>query len=216
MAKPRAKREPIYKLKKVQHTENGVTKIDYVKEKVKPSEIKQTIMRANDWTEDQYKKQYDIFKNKLRAYESYRKAHGAEVKDQSPLAVLYKQAKAKIREGAEYQPSLEMKRIQSFSAVSITKGEKLAANKDSEYSRRRGETFAATTSQAFEGFIRDVPKAKEIDETIEDPVKKEEALKALAEHIHAKQKPTGEVMSGEAVGSDPAGEDFDYSEWLDE
>ena len=172
-------------------------------------------MSANEWTEEQYRKQYDIFKNKLRAYESYRRAHGAEVETQSPQEVLYRAAKAKKREGSEYKPSLEMQRIQSFSAVSITKGRRLAEDFESDYSRRRGETFAAATLQAFAGFIRDVPKAQEIVNTIKDPVKQEEALKALAEHVHAKQRPNGEVFGGEVYGSDEAAEDFYYSEWLD-
>lgn len=184
--------------------------------KVTARQKKAAIMAANNWTEDQYRKQYDIFKNKLRAYESFRRAHGAEVETQSPQEVLYRAAKAKKREGSEYKPSLEMQRIQAFSAVSITKGRKLAEDLESEYSRRRGQTFAATTSQAFAGFIREVDKAQEIVETIEDPVKQEEALKALAEHVHAKQRPSGEVFGGEVYGSDDAAEDFDYSEWLDE
>lgn len=211
-----AKRPVIYKIRKVQHTENGITTIDYVREKMKPSEIIETIMTANKWTKDQYRKQYDIFKNKLRAYESYRKAHGAKVKEQSPLEVLYTQAKAMKREGASYEPSLEMKRIQSFSAVSITKGRRLAQDLESEYSQRRGETFASTTEKAFAGFISKVSKAQEIVDTIEDPVKREEALKALAEHVHAIQSPTGEVFGGETYGSDDAAEDFDYSEWLED
>ena len=184
--------------------------------KVTARQKKAAIMAANNWTEDQYRKQYDIFKNKLRAYESFRRAHGAEVETQSPQEVLYRAAKAKKREGSDYKPSLEMQRIQSFSAVSITKGRRLAEDLESEYSRRRGETFAATTSKAFEGFIRDVDKAQEIVDMIEDPVKQEEALKALAEHVHAKQRPSGEVFGGEVYGSDDAAEDFDYSEWLDE
>lgn len=184
--------------------------------KVTARQKKAAIMAANDWTEEQYRKQYDIFKNKLRAYENYRRAHGAEVETQSPQEVLYRAAKAKKREGSEYKPSLEMQRIQAFSAVSITKGKRLAEDLESEYSRRRGKTFAATTSQAFAGFIREVDKAQEIVDTIEDPVKQEEALKALAEHVHAKQRPSGEVFGGEVYGSDDAAEDFDYSEWLDE
>lgn len=172
-------------------------------------------MAANDWTEEQYRKQYHIFKNKLRAYESYRRAHGVDVEAQSPRDVLYRAAKAKIREGSEYTPSLEMQRIQSFSAVSITKGRRLAQDLESEYSRRRGEAFAVATAQAFAGFIRDVGKAQEIVNTIEDPVKREEALKALAEHVHAKQRPSGEVFGGEVYGSDDAAEDFDYSYWID-
>lgn len=184
--------------------------------KITARQKKAAIMSANNWTAEQYRKQYDIFKNKLRAYESYKKAHGAEVEPQSPQDVLYRQAKAMQREGAEYQPSLEMRRIQSFSAVSITKGRQLAEDFESEYSQRRAATFAATTSQAFAGFIRDVPKAQEIVDMIEDPVKQEEALKALAEHVHAKQRPSGEVFGGEVYGSDDAAEDFDYSEWLED
>lgn len=223
--------------------------------KVTARQKKAAIMSANNWTEDQYRKQYDIFKNKLRAYENYRRAHGAEVEEQSPQEVLYRAAKAKKREGSEYKPSLEMQRIQSFSAVSITKGRKLAQDVGSEYSRRRGATFAATTTSAFEGFIRDVPKAQEIvygvpltensdpslikeltqgkeyeviggqihvdgaplweKQPVSDPVKREEALKALAEHVHAKQKSSGEVFAGEVYGSDDAAEDFDYGVYLD-
>lgn len=184
--------------------------------KVTARQMKAAIMAANDWTEDQYRKQYDLFKNKLRAYENYRRAHGAEVETQSPQALLYRTAKAKQREGSEYKPSLEMQRIQAFSAVSITKGKKLAQDLDSQYTKNRGKTFAAITEAAFRSFIDQTPKAKEIADKIDDPVKREEALKALAEHVHAKQKGNGEVFAGEVYGSDDAAEDFDYSEWLDE
>lgn len=186
----------------------------YERTKVKPSKVKETIMKANKWTEEQYKKQFYLFRNKLKAYENYRKAHGANVKEQSPLAVLYRQAKTKIREGDDYAPSLEMRRIQSFSAVSITKGRTLAQDLDSAYSRKRGAQFAATTEAAFNGFIEKVPKAQEIWEKIKDPVRREEALKDLADHVHAKQLPNGEVASGEAVGSDNAADDYDVEQWL--
>ena len=186
----------------------------YERVKVKPSEVKETIMKANKWTEDQYKKQFYLFRNKLKAYENYRKAHGANVKEQSPLEVLYRQAKTKIREGENYEPSLEMKRIQSFSAVSITKGHTLAQDLNSGYTRKRNAQFAATTEVAFKGFIDQVPKAQEIMEKIKDPVTREEALKDLADHVHAKQLPNGEVASGEAVGSDNAADDYDVDQWL--
>lgn len=186
----------------------------YERTKVKPSEVKETIMKANNWTEDQYKKQFYLFRNKLKAYENYRKARGADVKEQSPLEVLYRQAKTKIREGENYEPSLEMKRIQSFSAVSITKGRTLAQDLNNAYSRKRDAQFAATTEAAFKGFIEKTPKAQEIMEKIKDPVTREEALKDLAEHVHAKQLPNGEVASGEAVGSDNAADDYDVDQWL--
>ena len=189
---------------------------DAAGKKISAAKIKATIMKAHGWTSEQYRKQYDIFKNKLRAYESFRRAHGAEVETQSPQEVLYKQAKAMRREGPNYTPSREMQRIQSFSAVSITKGRKLAEDMTSEYTRRKSDIFASTTALQFKDFIKDTPKAQEIDATISDPVLKEEALKALAEHIHAKQKESGEYFAGEIYGSDDAGEDSDYSEWLKE
>lgn len=190
---------------------NGV----YTQVKLKPSDIKQTIMRAHGWTSEQYRKQYDIFKNKLRAYESFRESHGAQVTIQSPQELLYKQAKAMLREGSNYTPSQELQRIQSFSAVSITKGRKQAQQLGSVYTQRRMKQFAETTQRQFKGFIDNIPMAKRIMEEIEDPVKQEEALKALAEHIHAKQAPSGEVIAGETFGSDDAGDDFLIEEWLD-
>lgn len=188
---------------------------EHVKVKLKPSEIKQTIMQAHGWTSDQYRKQYDIFKNKLRAYESFREAHGGQVTIQSPQEMLYKQAKAMLREGSEYTPSQEMQRIQSFSAVSITKGRKQAQQLGSVYTQRRMKQFAETTARQFKGLIDKIPMAQHIMEEIDDPVKQEEALKALAEHIHAKRAPTGEVIEGETFGSDDAGDDFLIEEWLD-
>ena len=190
--------------------------------KISTRELKATIMKANNWTAEQYRKQYDLFKNKLRAYESYRGSHlgltREEVKKtwQSPQELLYKAAKAKLKYGADYEPSEQMKRIQRFSAESITKGWKKAQDFESTYSQRRAGIFAASTQYSFKDFIEKVPKAKEIDEAIEDPVRKEEALKALADHIKAKMTPTGAIQMGETYGSDEAGDDFDFEEWLEE
>lgn len=206
-----AKRPNLYKW--TTKTTDG--KSEAVKVPLKAGEAKQLIMSVNKWTEEQYRKQYDLFKNKLRAYESFKKAHGVEVKEQSPLEMLYKQAKAKRLYGPNYEPSIKMRTIQSFSAVSITKGRKLAREFDSAYSKARGETIESATQTAFKSFIMNSTKAQEIDEQISDPVKKQAALAALADHIHAKQKPNGEAFAGEEYGSDPAGEDFDFSEWLD-
>lgn len=213
--------KPIYKtMRRTKYEGSKKIADEYVKVKLKPSEIKQTIMRANDWNETQYRKQYDLFKNKLRAYESYVAAHkGLSIEQQkqaqqSPLEILYKNAKAKLRYGDEYEPSIAFQRVQEFSPVSISKGRKLARQEGSAFNIQSGKKFSRATNKAFREFIEEVPKAKEIDERITDPVKKEEALAALAEHIHAKQKPNGAAMSGEAVGSDPASEDFNIEQWL--
>lgn len=196
------------------HQKNGVR----VKEErpMTAREVKAEIMKNRGWDKATYQKQYDLFKNKLRAFESYERAHGKKVKPQSPAEVLYRQAKAMAREGNAYQPSITMQRIMSFSAVSITKGRELAKDMESAYSKNRAKTYASATQKAFEKFINDVPKAKEIDDNITDPVKKEQALAKLADHIHAKMKSDGTpVPDGETYGSDVAGDDFDYSAWLD-
>lgn len=213
--------QPIYKTVRRTKYEGGKKIADeYVRVKLKPSEIKQTIMRANDWNEDQYRKQYDLFKNKLRAYESYVAARkGLSIEEQkqaqqSPLELLYKNAKAKERYGSEYEPSIAFQRVQEFSPVSITKGRKLARQEGSTFNIQSAKKFSRATNKAFREFIEQVPKAKEIDEKISDPVRKEEALAALAKHIHAKQRPNGAPVSSEAVGSDVAGEDFYIEQWL--
>lgn len=208
-------RPNLYKIVGIKDKTTNTT--DYVQVKLKPKEIKATIMRANRWNEEQYRKQYDIFKNKLRAYESFKREHGVEIETQSPLELLYKQAKAKIREGAAYEPSIKMRTIQSFSAVSITKGRQLAKQTESAYSRARGATIEAVTQAAFGKFIEKNEMASEIDMAIDDPVKKEAALAALAEHVKAKKSRDGQAIpEGESYGSEGgAGNDFDYSEWLD-
>ena len=205
MAKPN-----LYKIKRVQSTEGG--KAEYVHVPLKTGEAKRTIMRANRWTEEQYRKQYDLFKNKLRAYESFKRAHGVEVKTQSPQELLYKQARAKLREGADYEPSEKMKQIESFSAVSITKGRKLAADLESEYSKRRAAEYEQYVANRFEGLINANPKAAEIVARVSDPVKREEALADYADLLEEQQK-GGAIASGEAVGSGTAIE-FDISPYL--
>ena len=195
--------------------------------KVPKKEMKEYIKKINGWNDEQYQKKYDIFKNKLRAYENYRRAHGAKVKTQSPAEILYKQAKSKKRQGASYEPSLEMKRIYSFSAVSITKGKQLAKNKESRYTKYKNAIFEDTTHKQFEGFIKNVPQAKEIYDKVTDPVLREEALKDLAEALHYKQKeieemrkkakengtPADPIPYGQATGSDEV--DFDVGEWCE-
>ena len=181
--------------------------------KVKPSEVKATIMKANNWTADQYKKQYDIFKNKLRAFEAF---EGTGQK-QSAVELLYKQARAKIREGAEYQPSIKMQRINAFTSVSSGKASKLLENQ--MYKSRREATYSSATYRQFEGLIAKNAKAKEIYDNIKDPVQREKALTDYANKLHAKIDEEDKVSENEAIpsgltfGSKDEFE-FDYSEYM--
>ena len=187
-------------------------------------EVKAYIMKQNNWTSRQYDKQYDIFKNKLRAYENYERAHGITSQRQSPTQLLYKEAKTKAREGAEYRPSFKMQRIRSFTSVSSGKaGQK--ALQGARYQARRTKLYEDTLNKRFEGFIRDNATAREIAEKIKDPVKREKALSDYANKVNEKiaeyekevkkQKETGGIPADrEVFGSDDV-VDFDISEYLD-
>lgn len=167
-------------------------------------EVKAYIMKQNGWTSRQYDKQYDIFKNKLRAYENYERAHGVTSKRQSPAQLLYKEAKAKAREGADYTPSIKMRRIRSFTSVSSGKaGQK--ALQGQRYQARRTQLYEEATTKQFKGLIDNNPMAREIAERIKDPVKREQALADYANKINAKIDEEGKAQENEAI---PFGETF--------
>ena len=181
-------------------------------------EVKAYIMKQNGWTSSQYDKQYDIFKNKLRAYENYERAHGITSKRQSPTQLLYKEAKAKAREGANYTPSIKMQRIKSFTSVSSGKaGQKALLGQ--RYQARRAQLYEEATNKQLKGLIDNNPTAKEIVERIKDPVKREQALADYANKIHAKIDEEGKAQENEAIpfgetfGSDDV-VDFDISDYL--
>ena len=184
-------------------------------------DVKQYVMRVHGWTSEEYNKKYDLFKNKLRAYESFKKAHGANIVPQSVAQVLYKEARAMQREGADYKPSIKMRQIQSFSAVSITKGRQRAKATSGRAYERSLSIIKKGTLDAFSDLIAHDPKAAEMAERIKDPVKLEKALSEYAERMHAVRSAEGKVTStqaipfGERVGS-PDSIDFDYGEYLDE
>ena len=184
---------------------------------LKPREIKADIMKANNWTADQYRKQYDIFKNKLRAYESYKKELGADVTQQSVVELLYKAAKSKMRYGADYEPSQVMKEIQSFSAVSITKGRQQVKN--DRFIKRQNEQYTDYLNTRFGDLVSNNDGAKQIwdafkdgDGNITNPIKLEKALSDYAEKLHELEKGSNEI-NGETYGSDTI-VDFNINNYL--
>lgn len=182
-------------------------------------EVKKYIMKVNNWTSSQYDKQYDIFKNKLRAFENYERAHGVSTPKQSPSQLLYREAKTKAREGSNYTPSIKMKRIRSFTSVSSGKaGQKALQGR--RYQARRAQLYEEATNKQFQELIDKNPMAKEIAERIKDPVKREQALADYANKLHAKIDEKGRAQENEAI---PYGEtygsdeviDFDFDKYLD-
>lgn len=187
-------------------------------------EVKQFIMEQNGWTAETYRKQYDIFKNKLNAYESYQRSRGVAVEHQSTTALLFKEAKSKKTYGNDYKPSMKMQQIKSFSAYSITKGRQLAQGESASarrYQAKETAKYEAYVQRRFGGLIESNPKAQEINELIKDPVKKEKALSELANKLNAKITDDEVKEAGEAIpistehygSSDEI--DFDISEYLD-
>lgn len=176
-------------------------------------EVKSYIMKTNNWTAEEYRKKYDIFKNKLRAYESYQSAQGAKVEKQSVVDILFKEAKAKKQYGREYEPSMKMRQIQSFKAYSITKGRAMAQKES--YIERENLRYGEYVSGRFEDFIKENKGASEIVKAFEEKarqsglpvnnVKLEKALSDYADKVNAKIGKSGKVENNEAI---PAGETY--------
>lgn len=185
-----------------------------------PSEIKKTIMEANGWTTEEYRKNRYIFRNKLKMYEALEKARGHKVEEQSPTELLYRIAKAKQHYGSEYKPSQKLQIIESMKTYSISKSRKIAQKPQSEAFKRAVGQIVQTR---FEDFIKFYDVASEIDKKIADPVEKEKALVDFATKLHAEQprrgkdKGAGGIRQGETYGSgapsaSPAA--FDITKWI--
>ena len=196
--------------KQIYQTRNGV------RVALTARDVKAYVMKERGWTSEQYNKEYDKLRNRLRAYEAFQRQSGISVEAQSPASILYFESRTRRREGSEYQPSLELQRIKSFPSISSGKALGRALE-------RRSETFARiyteTTNKVFAGLIAANPIAAEIAERVTDPVKRERALIDLAAKLHARQDAAGRVQAssaipfGQAVGSDEA-IDFDIESYL--
>lgn len=174
-------------------------------------EVKAYIMKQNGWTSEQYKKQYWLTRNKLRAYENYERASGRRISGQSTQELLFKEAKAKQRMGKDYKPSIKMQRIKSFTSVSSGKaGQRALQGKT--YMERRARTYQDATYKQFKGLINSNPQARGIYESIKDPVKREQALTAFANKLGAKINEQDEVVQNEAI---PFGETYGSSDEID-
>ncbi|MCQ2382743.1 MAG: hypothetical protein MJ060_02790 [Clostridia bacterium] len=183
-------------------------------------QVKAYIMKVNGLTAEQYKKKYDIFKNKLRAYETF-ESRKVNIKKQSPVQILYKQAKAIASakaKGEKYTPSIKLQRIQQFQSVSSGKAGKRLLQKES-YIEKVNAQYTEKTRAQFKGFIRDNPKAQEIFDKITDPVQREKALADYANKLNAKideqdkVKSPDTIIAGERIGSDTE-IDFDIEAYL--
>ena len=172
-------------------------------------EMKSTIAKAYGITLEEVDKKYYLFRNKLRAYESLKRESGVEVTTQSPLNLMYKQAKSMLRHGTDYKPSNEFEVINTFSAVSITKGERLAKATESRYYKKHQAEVGRLALAHFDKFIQMHTSAQELKRAYKEGkitgIQLQASLSKMAEDVKAiqKQKRAG-GFSSEQIGSDTA------------
>lgn len=190
-------------------------------------EVKAFIMKVNKWTPEEYRKNYDIFKNKLRAYEAVQEAGGYNVKKQSVVDVLYYEAKAKQANGKNYKPSKAMQKIRSMSAYSITKGRKLAKEEryqQKQYKQLITKDFGKKNDKDKRGFMywvfhSETPLAKKLKKVVKegtDSVKVHQLLSKVATEIEKEQRRMKKAAEGDQqIGTDVAAVmDFDIAPYL--
>ena len=176
-------------------------------------EVKETIMKVNQWDEVTYNKERYKIKNKLRTYEAF-----TGEAPQSPTSFLYFEAKAKQRQGAKYNPSLKSQRIRNFQGLGSQKAIEKAKQSSKSQAKMRAR-YSETTYKQFEGLIKNNPMAKFIWEHIPDPVERERALTDYANKLNMKIDEENKVADAQAIpfgetsGSSDILTDFDLSEY---
>lgn len=170
-------------------------------------EMKSTIAKAYGISIADVDKKYYLFRNRLRAYESFKRESGYDVKPQSPLNVMYKQARDMIKHGADYKPSREFQAINQFSAVSITKGEQLAKATGSRYYRKHQTGLGNLAIKNYDKFISAHKSAQELVQAYKEGkitgVNLQEALGQMAKDVKASIKEMRR-KGGTFAGSSPA------------
>ena len=199
-----ATRQKYERLKKTIIKEGELTQVT-----ITSREMKSTIAKAYGISLEAVDKKYYLFRNRLRAYESFKRESGAEVTPQSPLNLMYKQAKAMLRHGADYKPSNEFEAINTFSAVSISKGEQLAKATGSRYYKKHQAEIGRLALAHFDKFIQAHANAQDLVKSYREGkitgVQLQASLSKMAEDVKAiqKQKRAGCFSSGQ-IGSDTA------------
>ena len=178
-----------------------------VQVKLTSREMKSTIARAYGISIADVDKKYYLFRNRLRAYESFKRESGYDVKPQSPLNVMYKQAREMIKHGSDYKPSREFQAINQFSAVSITKGEQLAKATGSRYYQKHQTGLGNLALKNYDKFISAHKSAQELVQAYKEGkitgVNLQEALGQMAKDVKASIKEM-RIKGGTFAGSSPA------------
>ena len=196
---------------------------------VKDSEVKAKIMEAfNLKTDQEYRRFYDIQKNKVNTYNEFTKADKKDApKIQSVQSFLYSQAKSRLKYGQDYEPSAQTKLVNSMPAYSITKGRNVHEKMHSQQHKDVQMRFAASMLKNMEHFMaayQGTEKNPSILDKIkekykDDPAKMMGAIAAYAESLkEVKKNAKGEYVKSESgfpLGStagSPSATKFKYGE----
>lgn len=171
------------------------------KKELSNKEVKQYIMRVEGLTNEQYKKRYDIFKNKLRSFEEFERQQGKQVEKQSPQKLLYYQARAKATYGENYKQSLLYQRIEQFSAY----GQKARAKAVEKQTQKLTNKYNEFINKRFNGLIKTNEIAKQIYNSDLNIIQKEQALTDFANKLHAKIDEQNKIIENQAI---PIGETY--------
>lgn len=185
-------------------------------------QVKAEIMKIRGWTSEQYTKEYDKIRNRIRSYEGFQRLKGDTVTPQSPQQFLYTESRSMQRYGTNYRPSARVKAIRGSTSISSGKAlEKLLTSTSATARKSRGAFYRQAAEQVknFSGLIAANPVAAKMAKQIKDPAKLLQALKDFAQQLHIKIDEEGEAQDSEAIpfgatfGSDIA-IDFDFSDYL--
>lgn len=117
-------------------------------------EIKARVMAATGWTSEEYMKEYDILRNKIRTYENVQ-----GVKLDAPNEFLYKEQLAKKRYGTAYKQSALVRAVRETESVSSG-------------AKAQAEAAGRLQEKAFKRLFRDYEKLgakyKPVGELIKD------------------------------------------------
>lgn len=184
-------------------------------------QIKSAILKNTGWTEQEYNRQRYILKNKLRTFEAFQKAEGFEVKQQSPVEILYYQTRRQKMQGSNYKMSVQLAEIYKQTSY----GSKAAiqhALSSTKARKRQEAAYNAETYNRFKQFIKAYPQAERLWNGIENPVKRRKALEALADEFHFVQEKDLEYIKKQAIpfgditGSETELDWFPMNDWLDQ
>lgn len=151
--------------------------------KLTTNSMKEEVKQATGWTEKQYKRYFENFKNKLNTYYKVSKTPKSERQSASVFFYNYQTRKAQDR---YYQPSRIVKKILSFPSLTPSQYKEQVSTKSGREELKAD--YRRYVKYVYGGLIRESEKAKEINRRIKDPYKKEQALKEYAEELRRKQR----------------------------